>query len=128
MLSGDLAVLGKITKLNSANINPPQFRPAGQHSSIYDYALHLVLQEIAVYSPENAMLVIPFSPGRSFMFLTRYTLGEAGCRQYMYRPYELSLSSKYKYTPERARMGRCADENNPVKAFSQLEITRYTRT
>ena len=41
------------------------------------------------------------------------------------RPYELSLTSKYKYTLERARMGRCANENSLVKAFSQLEITSY---
>jgi len=27
------------------------------------------------------------------------------------RPYELDLTSKYKYTLERARMGRCADKN-----------------
>ena len=101
----------------------PQFRPAAL--KYIRLRTIPVLQEMAVYSPENAMLVIPFSPGRNFMSLTRYTLGEAGRRQYMYRPYELSLSSKYKYTLERARMGRCADENNPVKAFSQLEITRY---
>jgi len=42
------------------------------------------------------------------MSLTRYNLGEAGHRQYMYRPYELGLTSKYKYTLERERMGRCA--------------------
>ena len=41
------------------------------------------------------------------------------------RPYELGLTSKYKYTLERARMGRCADENDPVKAFSLLEIASY---
>ena len=41
------------------------------------------------------------------------------------RPYELSLTLKYKYTLERARMGRCADENSPAKAFSQLEIASY---
>ena len=38
------------------------------------------------------------------------------------RPYELGLTLKYKYTLERARMRRCADENGPTKAFSQLEI------
>jgi len=39
-------------------------------------------------------------------------------------PYELGLTSKYNmYTPERARIGRCADENSPAKAFSQPEIT-----
>ena len=41
------------------------------------------------------------------------------------RPYELGLTSKYKYTLERARMGRCANENSLVKALSQLEITSY---
>jgi len=42
------------------------------------------------------------------------------------RPYELGLTLKYnKYTLERARTRRCADENGPVKAFSQLEITSY---
>ena len=39
--------------------------------------------------------------------------------------YELGLTSKYKYTLERARMGRCADENDPAKAFSLLEIASY---
>ena len=35
------------------------------------------------------------------------------------RPYELSLTLKYsKYTLERARMGTCADQNGPAKAFS----------
>ena len=43
-----------------------------------------------------------------------------------FRPYELGFSLKYnKYTLERARMGRCADENGPAKAFSQLEIASY---
>jgi len=42
------------------------------------------------------------------------------------RPYELGLSFKCnKYALERARMGRCADENGPAKAFSQLEIASY---
>jgi len=31
------------------------------------------------------------------------------------RPYKLGLISKYKYTLERARMGRCTDENGPAK-------------
>ena len=32
------------------------------------------------------------------------------------RPYKLSLTSKYyKYTLERARMGRCTDNNGPAK-------------
>jgi len=34
----------------------------------------------------------------------------------MLRPYELSKYNKY--TLDRARMGRCADENGPAKAFS----------
>ena len=36
------------------------------------------------------------------------------------RPYELSLTSKYSkymYTLEGARVGRCADENDLAKAF-----------
>jgi len=42
------------------------------------------------------------------------------------RPYELRLTLKYnKFALERASMGRCADENGPAKAFSQLEITSY---
>jgi len=41
------------------------------------------------------------------------------------RPYELGLALKYKYTLERARMRRCADQNGPAKAFSQLEIASY---
>ena len=40
-----------------------------------------------------------------------------------HRPYELGAILKYNdYTLEWARMGRCADENGPAKAFSQLEI------
>ena len=38
------------------------------------------------------------------------------------RPYE---HLKYKYTLERARMGKCADKNCPAKAFSQFEIASY---
>jgi len=41
------------------------------------------------------------------------------------RPYELSLTSKYMYTLERARMGKFANVNSLVKAFSHLEITSY---
>jgi len=41
------------------------------------------------------------------------------------RPYELSLTSKYKYILEGVEMGRCADENGPAKAFSQLEIASH---
>jgi len=42
------------------------------------------------------------------------------------KPSELGLTSNYnKYTLERARMGRCVDENGPAKAFSQLEIASY---
>ena len=40
-------------------------------------------------------------------------------------PYELGLTSKYRYTLERARMGRCANENDLAKAFSQFEIASY---
>ena len=36
------------------------------------------------------------------------------------RPYDLGLTLKYKYILERARMGRCANENGPTKAFSQI--------
>ena len=38
---------------------------------------------------------------------------------------ELGLTLKYKYTLEKARMGKCADENGPAKAYSQLEIASY---
>ena len=42
------------------------------------------------------------------------------------RPYKLDLTSKCnKYTLERARMGRCANENGLAKAFSQFEIASY---
>jgi len=42
------------------------------------------------------------------------------------RPYKLGLSSKYnKYTLKRARMGTCADQNGPAKAFPLLEIASY---
>ena len=39
------------------------------------------------------------------------------------RPYKFEKYNKY--TLERARMGRCADENSLAKAFSQLEMARY---
>jgi len=41
------------------------------------------------------------------------------------RPYELGLTSKYKYTLEkRARMGRYTDDDNElVKAFSDLQLS-----
>ena len=43
-----------------------------------------------------------------------------------HRPYELGAILKYNdYTLEWARMGRCADENGPAKAFSRLEIASY---
>ena len=39
------------------------------------------------------------------------------------RPYELGLTSKCKYTLEKkARMGRYTDENDLVKAFSDLQL------
>jgi len=37
-------------------------------------------------------------------------------------PYELSLTSKYKYILEGAGMGWCANENGPAKAFLSLKL------
>ena len=42
---------------------------------MYDYALCQYFR-IAVYYLENAMSVIPLSPGRNFVLPTRYTLRE----------------------------------------------------
>jgi len=47
---------------------------------MYDYTQYQYIK-IAVYIPENAMLVIPLSLGRNFVLLTRYALAEADRRQ-----------------------------------------------
>ena len=68
----------------------------------YNFALYQYFK-IAVYSPE-----------KSSMLLAWYALGEADTAN---RPYKLRLASKYdKYTLERARIGRYADENGLLSA------------
>jgi len=87
-----------------------------QASWLYQYF------KIALCSLEYKMSVIPHSLGRNVtndgMLLEKQTADNR------LRPYKFEKYNKY--TLERARMGRCADENSLAKAFfSQLEIASY---
>ena len=118
-------VQGKIAKFSSTNIKPRDSGLLANHSSAYNYALYQYFK-MAVYSSENVRSRIPLS-GKEFR-----VANEACFRRS--RPHPIGpmssvspQSTRGSYTLEkRARMGRCANENGPAKAFSQLEIASYS--
>ena len=84
-----------------------------------DYTLYQYFK-IAVYSPGN--VDVSNSSVSRKEFRVSNEVHSWGSRPW---PYKFGLTSKYKYTLERARMGRCANENGSAKAFSQLDIASY---
>ena len=50
------------------------------YASTYNYALHQYFK-IVVYSPEDAVSVIPLSPERNLASLARHAFGEEDCGQ-----------------------------------------------
>jgi len=107
---------GKITKLNSTNINPPQFRPAGRPPEYIQLSTVPVLQDS---SREHDVGDSSLSGKRICVTNEVHSWGSRP------RPIGPTSSVSPQSTLERARMGRCVDENVPAKAFSQLEIASY---